>query len=102
MLKGRQAWTMGRPARRISANGLDAICLMVHIPCHKLPSIVHHMHGAAIVDPLVDEPGGIAAVQGDADAAMGGGIIGDGGEAVDEDVAVDLHAPWHGRIVEEL
>ena len=60
------------------------------------------MHRAAIVDPLVDEPGGIATVQRDTDATVGGGVAGDGGEAVDEDVAVDLHAPWHGRIVEEL
>jgi hypothetical protein len=78
-----------------------------HPPYRSCPlpfnaSVPHDMHRGAVVDPLVDEFGGIAAVEGDADAAVGCGVIGDGGEAVDENVAVDLDAPWHGGVVEEF
>ena len=51
------------------------------------------------MDPFVEEAGWVGAGEGDADAAVGGWVVGDGGEAVDEDVAVDLDAPWHGGVV---
>ena len=54
------------------------------------------LDGAAVVDPFEEEFGGVEAVEGEADAAVGGGEMGDGGVSVDEDVAVDLDAVGHG------
>ncbi len=55
--------------------------------------------GGAAVDPFVEAAGWVGAGEGDADASVGGWVGWDGGEAVDEDVAVDLDAPWHGCVL---
>ena len=57
------------------------------------------LDGVAVVDPFEEEFGGVEAVEGEADAAVGGGEAGDGGVAVDEDVAVDLNAVGHGGVL---
>ena len=55
--------------------------------------------GGADVDPFVKESRGIGAGKRDADATVGGGVIGHAGESMEKDVAGDLHAPGHGGIV---
>ena len=57
------------------------------------------LDGGADVDPFVKESRGIGTGERDADATVGGGVIGHAGEAVEEDVAGDLNAPGHGGIV---
>lgn len=60
------------------------------------------------IDPVVEEFGGIALVEREADAPVGGRSAGNGFESVDEDVAGDLDAPGHpcvaiaGRVVDGL
>ena len=61
-----------------------------------LGGALEDLDGAAVVDPFEEEFGGVEAVEGEADAAVGGGEMGDGGVSVDEDVAVDLDAVGHG------
>lgn len=68
---------------------------------HSETSVTGYMDRCSDVDPFEQKPCRIAFVQGQSDAAVRSRIIGNRGEAVDEDVLVDLHAPWHGGVVEK-
>lgn len=63
------------------------------VPCGADPD------GSAPIDPLVKTPGRFVSDEGDPDAAVRGGVVRDAGEAVYENVSVDLNTPRHEGIV---